>query len=104
MYDDIIYDILQLIPMGYVTTYKALGKFLGIHHRKVAYLLKNNKNPIVVPCHRVVMSNGLVGGYTPYGSHFKEALLRSEGVEINNSKVNKKHIINDINTLLKDFY
>ncbi|WP_292319673.1 MGMT family protein [Caldisphaera sp.] len=101
---EVIYDIVQLIPMGYVTTYKALGKFLGLHQRKVAQLLKNNKNPIIVPCHRVVMSNGKIGGYTPYGSNVKKALLISEGVEIIDNKVNKKHIIRDFNVLLNDFY
>ncbi|AFZ70736.1 O-6-methylguanine DNA methyltransferase [Caldisphaera lagunensis DSM 15908] len=103
MDEEILYDVLEFIPMGYVTTYKALGKFLGINQRKVAYLLKNNKNPIIVPCHRVVMSNGELGGYTPYGKNFKKSLLESEGVKIVNGKVDKKCIIEDL-SLLEKFY
>ena len=46
----------------------------------------NNPDPIIVPCHRVVASNGSLGGYTP-GVEKKIALLESEGVRIEQGHV-----------------
>lgn len=76
--DELVYTIVQLIPVGYTVTYKAIADLLGIHPRRVALALKRNNKPIVIPCHRVVSAKGL-GGYTPAGVDFKKRLLQLEG-------------------------
>jgi len=47
----------------------------------IGQILNRNPNPIVVPCHRVVKSDGKLGGYA-YGSDAKKKLLEKEGVKI----------------------
>ena len=63
-----VYELLKKIPVGKVTTYGDLAKALGnpSASRIVGKILGQNPNPIQVPCHRVVMSNGKLGGYA-YG-------------------------------------
>lgn len=82
-------NLLCKIPSGKVTTYKELAKKLKIHPRTVGILLNKNLYPIVFPCHRVVMSNGSLGGYSK-GITKKAQLLRSEGIQIRNGKINLK--------------
>jgi len=73
--DSDVYDLLLQIPAGKVSTYGDLAKALG-----------KNPNPIKVPCHRVVMSDGKVGGYF-YGSDKKKELLEKEGISFTNGIV-----------------
>jgi len=85
------------IPRGKALTYKKLALKLNSSPRAVAKALASNPWPIKIPCHRVVMSNGKVGGYK-LGKKMKIKLLRKEGVRIkmerllnfnNNSKFKK---------------
>lgn len=76
-----VYTNLMELPRGTVTTYRELAKKAGISVRSVAWALAYNPYPIVVPCHRVIMSNGQLGGYTPLGTPFKRYLLCLEGVK-----------------------
>ena len=55
-------------------------------HRAVGSAMAKNPFAPEVPCHRIVRSNGEVGGYA-FGSEKKIALLKSEGIEIKNNKV-----------------
>ena len=48
--------------------------------------MKNNPFPVIVPCHRVVKSDGTVGGYA-YGTERKKYMLSKEGLEINDDKI-----------------
>ncbi len=48
--------------------------------------MNKNPYPVIVPCHRVVMSTGKVGGYA-YGEHIKIKLLNDEGIQIKNGKI-----------------
>ena len=59
-----VYDLLLKIPAGKVSTYGDLAKAPGnpLASRQVGRILGRNPNPIKVPCHRVVMSDGKVGG------------------------------------------
>jgi alkylated DNA nucleotide flippase Atl1 len=51
--------------------------------------LEGTPNPIKVPCHRVVMSDGKVGGYTHfYGSGRKKELFENEGISFSDEFVN----------------
>lgn len=79
---------LEKIPFGRVTTYQNLAKRLGKPNAARAVGNALNKNPWAprVPCHRVVKSNGELGGYA-FGIKKKMALLRKEGVELRDGKV-----------------
>ena len=76
-----VYNMLLTIPKGKVSTYGDLAKALGnpAASRHIGKILSNNPNPIRVPCHRVVMSNGKIGGYA-FGTQKKKELLQNEGV------------------------
>ena len=76
-----VYDMLVRIPKGKITTYGDVAKALGHPNasRAIGKILNKNPNPIVVPCHRVVMSNGKIGGYAS-GKAKKKELLKNEGL------------------------
>lgn len=84
--DFLILTLVQLIPVGRVTTYGSIARVVGVHPRKVASVLKKNKNPIVIPCHRVVMSDLRIGGYS-LGVDLKKKLLELEGVKISGERI-----------------
>jgi methylated-DNA-[protein]-cysteine S-methyltransferase len=76
--------------MGKVTTYGAIAKAIGFPGaaRAVGQALGANPNPIVVPCHRVVRSDGVLGGYSGgEGPRTKSKLLAREGVKVTAGKV-----------------
>ncbi len=68
------------IPSGQTRTYGWLAERVGRPRaaRAVGRVMATNPLPLVVPCHRVVGSNGSLTGYGG-GLHMKEALLRAEG-------------------------
>ncbi|MBP9822161.1 MAG: MGMT family protein [Candidatus Pacebacteria bacterium] len=79
-----VYDFVRKIPKGKVVTYKQVAKAIG---RPKAYRAVGNalnKNPFSfegggdVPCHRVVRSDGAVGGFAS-GTNKKLQLLNKEG-------------------------
>lgn len=79
-------EYLKKVPKGKVMTYKQLAIKFKTHPRAVGSILKNNPTPVVIPCHRVVRSDGGIGGYK-LGIQKKIALLKKEGVEIRRKKV-----------------
>jgi methylated-DNA-[protein]-cysteine S-methyltransferase len=74
-----IYDVVRKIPRGQVLTYKQVAELAGrpLAFRAVGNILNKNHNP-EIPCHRVVRSNGNVGGYNR-GIDRKKVLLKQEG-------------------------
>jgi methylated-DNA-[protein]-cysteine S-methyltransferase len=86
--DSDVYDLLLKIPVGKVSTYGDLAKTLGNPQgsRNIGRILGRNPNPIKVPCHRVVMSDGKLGGYM-YGNDRKRELLEREGISFANGIV-----------------
>ncbi len=93
-FDSEVMFLVKKIPRGKVTTYKEMGRALGSRgYRSVGQALKRNPRPVVIPCHRVVNSDGSIGGYHGKSdSDEKERILREEGVEIRQGKINlKKH-------------
>ncbi len=95
MLKDDVLSLVRRIPKGKVTTYKEIGKVLGTRgYRSIGQVLKRNENPITIPCHRVVCSDGRIGGY--YGKmkvNDKIKLLLEEGIGINNGKIDlRKHM------------
>ena len=83
-----VYKKLLQVPTGYVVTYGELSRAVGLHNgqRLVGQIMKKNPFPVIVPCHRVVKSDGTVGGYA-YGSERKKHMLSKEGLKINNDKI-----------------
>jgi len=82
-----LYDLLCEIPRGRVTTYKELAKKLKTKgYRAVGQIVGANPNAPKVPCHRVVRSDGGIGGYA-FGLPKKIEILAAEGVKISDGKV-----------------
>jgi methylated-DNA-[protein]-cysteine S-methyltransferase len=80
------YDVLQLtasIPFGEVSTYGEIAAQLGRPGaaRAVGQALHNNPMPILIPCHRVIATNGELRGYAG-GVEGKSFLLELEGHKI----------------------
>ena len=61
------------MPPGYVTTYGELAKAINLKNgqRVVGQIMKKNPFPVIIPCHRVVKSDGTIGGYA-YGADIKK--------------------------------
>ena len=84
-----VYLHLLAIPSGKVSTYGALAKSLSSSPRAVGGALRNNPYAPEVPCHRVIASDGYVGGFkgdwekAPSGVNqtLKLQLLKDEGVD-----------------------
>ncbi len=81
-----IYKEVCKIPKGETRTYKQIAVICKTNPRAVAKILSKNPTPIKVPCHRVIRSDGKIGGYTFKGKRkdeMKVELLKKEGVKIN---------------------
>lgn len=83
-----VYEVVKLIPKGRVTSYGAIGKYLGAKSsaRMVGWAMHGC--PKGVPAHRVVNSAGLLTGK----HHFKppskmENLLKKEGIKVTDDRV-----------------
>ncbi len=74
-----VWEALRQVPFGQRITYQGLARAIGRPRaaRAVGGALRANPLPIVIPCHRVVASNGSLGGYLP-GLDYKQALLSWE--------------------------
>jgi methylated-DNA-protein-cysteine methyltransferase related protein len=79
-----VYEIVDRIPAGRVTTYGAIARHLGTggSARMVGWALNKTLagDWSVLPCHRVVNRNGELTGKAWFGGDIMEQLLRSEGV------------------------
>ncbi len=83
-----VYKKLTEVPQGKVTTYGELAKAVGLKNgqRIIGQIMKKNPYPAIIPCHRVVNSDGKVGGYA-YGEDVKTNMLQKEGIKIQNGKI-----------------
>ncbi len=74
----------EKIPYATTKSYKAIANNIGSSncHRAVANANAINPIPIVIPCHRVIKSNGDLGGYGG-GSQLKKDLLKFERTNLN---------------------
>ena len=86
--DKRIYKKLLEVPKGKITTYGELAKAVGLKNgqRAVGKIMNKNPYPVIIPCHRVVKSDGKVGGYA-YGEEIKSDMLTREGIVIKNGKI-----------------
>ncbi|HEX4839669.1 MAG TPA: methylated-DNA--[protein]-cysteine S-methyltransferase [Rhabdochlamydiaceae bacterium] len=74
---------LQTIPWGSVCSYQEVAKSVGNPRaaRAVGNICRGNLFPLLIPCHRVIRSDGEIGRYTPDPS-LKSKLLHFEGVTL----------------------
>ena len=89
------YEALKKVPFGKVISYAGLAEMIGRPNAQRAVGSAMNKNPYApkVPCHRVVKSNGEIGGFAD-DINVKIKRLHKEGVEVlNNKVVNFKSIL-----------
>ena len=72
--------VVEAIPRGKVLTYKQVAHAAGNEKasRAVANLMAKNYDPLI-PCHRVIRSDGTLGGYNRGGIDKKRAILVAEG-------------------------
>lgn len=85
-----VYQIVQRIPYGKVTTYGAIANFLGTKKsaRLVGYAMNSSHSIKNLPAHRVVNRNGILTGKNHFASsNLMQELLESEGIKIENNKV-----------------
>jgi methylated-DNA-[protein]-cysteine S-methyltransferase len=89
---DKVYSLCRKVPRGKVTTYKELAKALGTKaYRAVGQAMRHNPYAPVVPCHRVVASDGTIGGFggKTKGPNIRKKIrmLEKEGVKVIGRKV-----------------
>ena len=77
-----------MVPPGKIITYGKLADSIGLKNgqRIVGQIMKKNPFPVIIPCHRVVKSNGEIGGYA-FGIEIKKNMLRKEGIQIKKNKI-----------------
>jgi methylated-DNA-[protein]-cysteine S-methyltransferase len=80
-----VWKYLKTIPKGKVKTYKQVA--IGINRpksaRAVANACANNPHAPKIPCHRVIRSDGSLGGYSGVGGvKAKKSLLKKEGFQL----------------------
>ncbi|KKS65577.1 MAG: methylated-DNA-protein-cysteine methyltransferase [Parcubacteria group bacterium GW2011_GWA1_42_7] len=82
-----VYKIASQIPKGKVLTYKQVAALAGRPraYRAAGNILNKNRDPKVF-CHRVIRSDGKVGGFNR-GSAEKIKKLKKEGVVLKNGKI-----------------
>ena len=81
-----VWNELKKIPKGEVRTYKEIAIAIGKPNsaRAVANACGRNPRPIEIPCHRVIRSDGRLGGYSGKGGISKKLrLLKKEGISLN---------------------
>jgi len=83
-----VYTKLLQVPEGKVTTYGDLAKAVGLENgqRVIGTIMKKNPFLGIVPCHRVVKSDGKIGGFV-YGERAKSQMLVKEGIKIKDGKI-----------------
>lgn len=91
MLTDKVYEKLKLVPAGKVTTYKLLAEACGVKaYRAVGQILKRNPYAPSVPCHRVIKSDGNIGGFMgkTQGKEVEKKImmLKKEGIIIEGRK------------------
>jgi len=93
-----VYDLTKKVPKGKVTTYKAIAKKMNSKaYRAVGSALRDNPYAPKVPCHRVIASDGSLGGFQgkTKGLTIKKkiSMLRKEGVKVENNRISQDYIV-----------
>ena len=85
-----VYEVVQQIPYGKVTSYGAIAKYLGAAKsaRMVGWAMNASHGNANIPAHRVVNRNGLLTGKHHFqGTNLMQQLLENEGVKIKNNQI-----------------
>ncbi|MGJ9426689.1 methylated-DNA--[protein]-cysteine S-methyltransferase [Nesterenkonia halotolerans] len=79
-----VWDAMREVPAGETVSYAELAQMAGrpLAHRAAASACANNLVAFAVPCHRVIRSDGGIGGYGFGGTETKRALLAREGLTL----------------------
>ena len=80
-----VWNYLKKIPRGSVKTYSQVAKGIGkpLAARAVANAIGKNPFAPKIPCHRVIRSDGSLGGYSGKGGiKTKKLLLKNEGITL----------------------
>ena len=86
-FDEKVWQLLKKIPHGRVTTYGAIARKLGSKgYRAVGMACHRNPYAPAAACHRVVKSDGSIGGFAS-GVKKKIRMLEKEGVRIRKNKI-----------------
>ena len=74
-----VYKVISKIPLGQTRSYSWVARQIGSPKaaRAVGNALNKNPYPLLIPCHRIVNSDGSLGGYA-LGKEKKRTLLRLE--------------------------
>jgi O-6-methylguanine DNA methyltransferase len=75
-----VWSFLYAIPRGETRTYAQVARACDCSPKEVAATCAQNPFPVLIPCHRVVISDGRLGPYTFGGQTRKAELLQGEGV------------------------
>jgi O6-methylguanine-DNA--protein-cysteine methyltransferase len=92
--DQKILEYLLEIPKGKVSTYKRIGERFWVHPRKVAAVMRYNKNPEIYPCYKVISESGKLSGYS--GEDWingKVTRLKNDGIEIVDGVIAESFIV-----------
>ena len=84
-FEKLVWNEISNIPFGKTTTYKEIAIKIGHPNssRAVANACAKNPYPVIIPCHRVISSNGKLGGYSgPGGLSEKRRLLKLSLIHI----------------------
>ena len=80
-----VWTYLRKIPRGSIKTYSQVAKAIGnpLATRAVANAIGKNPYAPKIPCHRVIRSDGSLGGYSGKGGvKTKRFLLKKEGIKL----------------------
>ena len=78
-----VWQQLELIPYGKISTYLKIAKILNTSPRAIGNACSKNSILILIPCHRVIASNGNLSGFSALGgSNTKKKLLNHENIKI----------------------
>jgi methylated-DNA-protein-cysteine methyltransferase-like protein len=85
-----VYDVVRLIPMGRVTTYGAIAKYLGAERssRMVGWAMDASHTQSDIPAHRVVNRQGMLTGKMMFAYPMQmQELLEAEGIRVTNDQI-----------------
>ncbi len=89
-----ILEELLKIPKGKVTTYKNLADKFWVHSRRIASVMKTNKNPDIFPCYKVISHSWKLSWYSwPDWTNSKISMLEVDWIKIIDWKIGKEFIV-----------
>jgi O-6-methylguanine DNA methyltransferase len=88
-FENKVYNLVRRVPKGKLTTYGELAKALGCKcYQLIGQVMARNPYAPEVACHRVVKSDGSLGGFGGGGDNKqKKELLEKEGITVENGRI-----------------